>query len=57
MLESDMPKQCKRNAELIPSKSSKQLADEWGINLRENLFLEGKILNQPTYFNISWFKN
>ena len=48
LMNNDIPKQLKRNGELIPSKSSKQLADEWGINLGENLSLEGRILNQPT---------
>ena len=41
------PKQFKKNGELISTKSSKQLADEWGINLGENLSLEGRVLNQP----------
>ena len=48
LMNCDIPKQFKKNGELIPSKSSKQLADEWGINLGENLTLEGRILNQPT---------
>ena len=48
LMNSNIPKQLKRNGELIPSKSSKQLAEEWGINLGENLSLEGRILNQPT---------
>ena len=48
LMNSNIPKQLKRNGELIPSKSSKQLAEEWGINLGDNLSLEGRILNQPT---------
>ena len=48
LMNCDIPKQFKKNGQLIPSKSSKQLADEWGINLGDNLTLEGRILNQPT---------
>ena len=48
LMNNDVPKQFKRNGQLIASKSSKQLADEWGINLGENLSLEGRVLNQPT---------
>ena len=47
LMNDDTPKQFKKNGELISSKSSKQLADEWGINLGENLSLEGRVLNQP----------
>ena len=38
--------------EFVPSKmmkdKSKELAEDWGINLGENLTLEGRILSQPT---------
>ena len=47
LMNDDTPKQFKKNGELISTKSSKQLADEWGINLGENLSLEGRVLNQP----------
>jgi len=47
LMNNDTPKQFKKNGELISTKSSKQLADEWGINLGENLSLEGRVLNQP----------
>ena len=47
LMNNDTPKQFKKNGELIATKSSKQLADEWGINLGENLSLEGRVLNQP----------
>ena len=47
LMNNDIPKQFKKNGELISTKSSKQLADEWGINLGENLSLEGRVLNQP----------
>ena len=47
LMNSNTPKQFKKNGELIQSKSSKQLADEWGINLGDNLSLEGRQLNQP----------
>ena len=48
LMNSNSVKEYKKNGVLIPSKSSKQIADEWGINLGENLTLEGRILNQPT---------
>ena len=48
LMNSNIPKQYKRNGELISTRSSKQLSDEWGINLGDNLTLEGRILNQPT---------
>ena len=47
LMNSDIPRLYKKNGEIINSKSSKQLAEEWGINLGENLNLEGRILNQP----------
>ena len=47
LMNSDIPRLYKKNGEIINSKSSKQLAEEWGINLGENLTLEGRILNQP----------
>ena len=47
LMNDDTPKQFKKNGELISTKSSKQLADKWGINLGENLSLEGRVLNQP----------
>ena len=47
LMNDDTLKQFKKNGELISTKSSKQLADEWGINLGENLSLEGRVLNQP----------
>ena len=37
----------KRNGEKIISQTSKQLADEWGIKLGDNLTLQGRILAQP----------
>ena len=37
----------KPNGEIITSKSSKELADAWGINLGDNLSLQGRILRQP----------
>ena len=47
LMNSNIPKQFKKNGELIQSKSSKQLADEWGIKLEGNLTLKGRRLNQP----------
>ena len=37
----------KRNGEKIITQTSKQLADEWGIKLGDNLTLQGRILSQP----------
>ena len=37
----------KRNGEIMINKTSKQLAEEWGIKLGDNLSLEGRILSQP----------
>ena len=48
LINCDIPKQYKRNGTVITNKSSKELAKEWGINLGENISLEGRILNQPT---------
>ena len=42
LMNSETPKKFKKNI-----KSSKELAKDWGINLGENLNLEGRILNQP----------
>ena len=44
----NIPKQYKRNGTVITNKSSKQLAQEWGINLGDNISLNGRILHQPT---------
>lgn len=44
----NIPKQYKRNGTVITNKSSKQLAQEWGINLGDNISLKGRILHQPT---------
>ncbi len=43
LMNSDIPKKYKNY-----TKSSKELAEDWGINLGETLTLEGRILNQPT---------
>ena len=43
LMNSDIPKKYKNY-----TKSSKELAEDWGINLGEPLTLEGRILNQPT---------
>ena len=48
LINSDEQKEIRRNGEIISTKSSKKLADEWGINLGENLSLEGRILRQPS---------
>ena len=37
----------KKDGKLVRNKSSKELAKEWGINLGENLTVNGRILNQP----------
>ena len=37
----------KRNGEKVISQTSKQLAEEWGIKLGDNLKLQGRILSQP----------
>ena len=44
----NIPKQYKRNGIVITNKSSKELAQEWGINLGDNISLNGRILHQPT---------
>ena len=44
----NIPKQYKRNGTVITNKSSKELAQEWGINLGDNISLQGRILHQPT---------
>ena len=44
----NIPKQYKRNGTVITNKSSKELAQEWGINLGDNISLNGRILHQPT---------
>ena len=44
----NIPKQYKRNGIVITNKSSKELAQEWGINLGDNISLKGRILHQPT---------
>ena len=44
----NIPKQYKRNGIVITNKSSKELAKEWGINLGDNISLQGRILHQPT---------
>ena len=41
-------KKYKKNDQLITNKSSKELAEEWGINLGSNLSFEGRVLRQPT---------
>ena len=43
LMNNETPKKYKNN-----TKSSKELAEDWGINLGENLTLEGRILSQPT---------
>ena len=48
LMNSKEPKQYKRrNGEIITNKSSKQLAEEWGIKLGHNLTLKGRELSQP----------
>ena len=48
LMNSKEPKQYKRrNGEIITNKSSKQLAEEWGIKLGSNLTLKGRELSQP----------
>jgi len=44
----DIPKQYKRNGTVITNKSSKELAQDWGIKLGDNISLKGRILHQPT---------
>lgn len=49
-MNSKEPKQYKRrNGEIITNKSSKQLAQEWGIKLGRNLTLKGRELSQPKF--------
>ena len=47
LMNNDNPKTYKKNGELKRNKSSKELSKDWGINLGDNLSLEGRILNQP----------
>ena len=46
LMNNEVPREYKKNSE-IRNKSSKELAEEWGINLGDNLTLEGRVLNQP----------
>jgi aubergine-like protein len=48
LINCDIPKQYKRNGTVITNKSSRQLAQDWGINLGDNISLRGRILHQPT---------
>ena len=48
LINCDIPKQYKRNGEVITNKSSKELAQDWGINLGDNISLQGRLLHQPT---------
>ena len=47
LINCDTPKQYKKNGKIISNKSSKQLSEEWGVSLGENLSFEGRLLNQP----------
>ena len=48
LMNSDQPREYKkRNGEIIKNKSSRQLAEEWGIKLGDNLTLQGRELSQP----------
>ena len=47
MNSSEQKKYKKRNGQLVTNKSSKELAEEWGINLGDNLSFQGRILSQP----------
>ena len=47
LINNDNPKTYKKIGELKRNKSSKELAKDWGINLGDNLSLEGRILSQP----------
>lgn len=48
LINCDIPKQYKRNGAVVTNKSSKELAQDWGINLGDNISLHGRLLNQPT---------
>lgn len=48
LINSDNPKIYKsKDGQIIKNKSSKEISQEWGINLGNNLEVEGRILNQP----------
>ena len=48
LMNCDIQKQYKKKDKVIVNKSSKELAEEWGINLGDPLSFEGRLLKQPT---------
>lgn len=50
LMSCEIQKQYKKNNTIIKNKSSKELAEEWGINLGDSLSFEGRILEQPILY-------